>query len=96
MFIGVVQMPLQLFTSLVGSSTLGDMVGGGFFRSDSPSFVLSAANKALKSGLSSLAFKTLVSSSMVSSRPYLGATCCGEKARSAHTPVWAISLMKAS
>ena len=42
-------MPRQLLTSLVKSST-GDTVGGGFFKSESPSLVLSAADNALRSG----------------------------------------------
>ena len=49
-------MRLQLFTPLVPSSTLRDMVGRGFFRS--ASFVLSAADKEISSGFSSLAPRT--------------------------------------
>ena len=59
-------MPLHLFTSLVSSSAPGDMVWGGFFRSGCPSLASSAADKALSSGSSSLAPKTLVRSSAVS------------------------------
>ena len=79
---GELQMPLQLFASLVSSSTPGDIVGGGFFRSESPDFVLSAADNALKSGSSSPAPRTRDSSSMVSSRPSLGAAIRGDKPRS--------------
>ena len=43
-------MPLQLFTSLLKRSTPGDTVGRGFFKSESPSLVLSAADKALRPG----------------------------------------------
>ena len=35
--IGELRMTLQLFRSLVSSSTPGDMVGGGFFKSESTS-----------------------------------------------------------
>ena len=40
---GELQMPLQLFTSLVSSATPQDMIGVGFLRSESLSCVLSAA-----------------------------------------------------
>ena len=65
-------MPPQLFTSLASSSTPGDIVGVGFFRSESPNIVLSAADNALRSGSSSLAPRTRDSKSMVSSKegPY--------------------------
>ena len=66
---GELQMPRELFTSMVNSCTPGDPVGEGYFRSASPSFALSAANSALRSGSSSLAPKTRESSSMVSSSP---------------------------
>ena len=56
--VGELRMPPQLFTSLVTSSTPGDMVGGGFFKSESPSFAFSAADKALRSGSSSPAPRT--------------------------------------
>ena len=69
---GELRMHRQLFTSVLSSSTPRDMVEGGFLRSDSPSFVFSAADKAFRSGSSSLAPKLLVSSSTVSSRPNLG------------------------
>ena len=75
-------MPLQLFTSLVNSSTTGDMVGGGFFRWESLNFVLSAADKALRSGSSSPAPRTQDSNSMVSSRPSSGAAISGGQPRS--------------
>ena len=66
-------MPLQLFTSLVKGSTPGDMVGGGFFESESPGLVLSAVDNALRSASPSPAPKTWDGTSMVSSRPSLGA-----------------------
>ena len=80
-----VRKPPQLFTSLVSSSILGDMVGGGFFRSHSPRLVKSAGGEALRSWCSSLQPKTLVRSFVVSSRPSLRATPSGQKARSTHT-----------
>ena len=40
---GELRITLQLITSLVKGSTPGDMVGAGFFKSDSPSLVLSVA-----------------------------------------------------
>ena len=55
MSIGVLQMPLQLSTSEVYSSTSEDMVGGGFSKSGTPILDLSAADKALRSGSSSRA-----------------------------------------
>ena len=66
-------MPLQLFTSLVKSSTPVEIVRGGSFKSESLGFALSAAHRALGSRSSSRAPKTPESSSMVSSRPSLGA-----------------------
>ena len=45
-------MCLQMFTSLVSSSTPGDMVGGDFFKFESPSFAFSANDRALQSGSS--------------------------------------------
>ena len=75
-------MPLQLFTSLVISSTPGDMVGGGYFRSESPNYVLSAADNAGKSGSSSPAPRTRDSNSMVASRLSLRAAIRGGKPRS--------------
>ena len=70
-------MPLQLFTSLVGSLKPGDIVGGSFFRWDSSNFVLSATDNALRCGSSSPASRTRDGNSMVSSRPSLGAAICG-------------------
>ena len=80
-----VRMPLQLFPFLVSSSAPRSMVGRGFLRSESPSFVLSAAETALKCGSSSPAPKTLVSNSMISSRPRLAAVKRRGKSRSTHT-----------
>ena len=80
--VGELRMPLQLFTSLVRSSTPGDIVGGGFFKLQSPDFVLSAADNALRSGSSSPAPRTRDSNSIVSSRPSLGAPIRGGKPRS--------------
>ena len=48
MSLGELQIPLQLFTSLVNNSTPGDVVGGGFYKSESPNFVLSDADNALR------------------------------------------------
>ena len=75
-------MPLQLFTSLISSSTPWDIVGGVFFRSESPNFVLSAGHIALRSGSSSPAPRARDSSSLVSSRPSLGAAIRGGKPHS--------------
>ena len=76
-------MPRQLFTSLVKGSTPRDMVGSGFFKSESPSFALSA-DGALRSGSSSPAPRTGESSCMVSSRHSLGAAMRGANPRSTH------------
>ena len=47
--IGELRILLPLLTSLVKSSTQGDMVGGGFLKSESPGSVLRAADNALRS-----------------------------------------------
>ena len=47
--IGKLRMPMQPFSSPVKRSTPADMVGGCFLKSDSPSFALSAADRALRS-----------------------------------------------
>ena len=52
---GELRIPLRLFTSLGKGSTPGDIVGGGFFKSESPNLVLSTGDNALRSGSSSLA-----------------------------------------
>ena len=75
-------MPLQLLTSLCSSSTPGDIVGGGFFKLESPYFILSAADNALRSGSSSPASRTRESNSMVSSRPSLAPAMREGKPRS--------------
>ena len=49
MSIGELRTPQHFLTSLVKGST-GDAVGWGFFKSESPSFALSAADNALRSG----------------------------------------------
>ena len=82
----------QLSTSLVSSSTPGDIVVAGFFKSESPSFVLSAADDALRSGSSSPAPRTRESNSMVSSRPSLGAAVGGGKPRYTHVGSGATAL----
>ena len=78
---GVSCIPLQPFTSLVSvkvsGSTLGDIVGGDFFRFASPYSALIAADRALKIESASRAPKTSVKSSTVSSRPSLGISSCG-------------------
>ena len=66
---GELQIPLQLFTALVSSSTAGNMVEGGYFRTNSLHLVLSAADKGPRAGSSSLTRKSLVRSSMLSLRP---------------------------
>ena len=81
---GELRMPLQLFTCLVSSSTPGDKVGGGFYKSKGPSLVLSAADNALRSGPSSPAPRTRESNSMVSSRPSLGPAMREGQPRSTH------------
>ena len=85
-------MPLQLFTSLVDSLTSGDIVGGGFFKSESPNFVFSAADNALRSGSSSPAPRTRKRKSMDSSRSSLGAAMRGSKRRSTHVGSGATAL----
>ena len=55
----------QLFTSLVSGSTPGDIVAWGFFKMESPNFLLSAAGNALRSGSLSPAPRTWESISMV-------------------------------
>ena len=49
----------ELVTSLVNSSTPGDMVGGGSFMTESHSLILSAAERSLTSESSSLAPRPL-------------------------------------
>ena len=78
-------MPLRLFTSRVKSSTPGDMVGGGFYKSESLSFALNAADSELRSGSSSPAPRMRESSSKVSSRPSLEPAMRGRKSRSRHS-----------
>ena len=85
-------MPLQLFTSLVKGSTPGDMVGCGFFKTKSPSLVLSAADNALRSGSSSPVPRTQESQSMVSWRLSLGTAMRGGKPRSTHVVSGAAAL----
>ena len=90
--IGELRMPLQLFTSLVNSSTSRGGVGGGFFKWESPNLVLSAADNALRSESSSPAPRTRESKSMVSSRPSLGAAITGGKPPSTHIDLGAPAL----
>ena len=78
-------MPLQLLMSWISGSTQGEMVQAGFFSSDTPSLLFSAADNALRLGFCSLAPKTRVTSSMVSSRTFFGAPFCREKARLTQT-----------
>ena len=90
--IGELRMPLQLFTSLVNSSTPENIVGGGVFKSQSPNLGLSAADNALRSGSSSPAPRTRESKSMVSSRPSLGAARRAGRPRSMHVASGATAL----
>ena len=78
-------MSVQLFTSLVNNSTPGDMAAGGFLKTYNLGLISKAADKGAKSGLSSLAPKTLLSSTRVSSRAYSGVTSRERTPRSTRT-----------
>ena len=86
-------MPLQLLGFLVLTSTPGDMAEWHLFSLESPSFALSAADKALSAGSSSTAPRTRESSFMVPSGVSLGAAMRLGKPRSTHEgsgarPLW--------